>query len=123
RVKDTRHACAASREPDIAGAGKGQAGVAGRECAFTGQSRRKRFGLHLLPGHTAIVSSEQKKVAANRITEHNAVLRVPKGNRVKENAGRLLLKDLRPQLAAVASAVDVRLAFLRRAGADDDRSL
>src|SRR5689334_21813583 len=53
------------------------------------------------------------------IAQDNAVFAVPKGDSVKENSRRLLLVHLLPVLAAVHGAVNARLAFFRRSGADD----
>src|SRR5262249_13487748 len=91
--------------------------------AFVLERGGKRSRRNLLPRCAAIFCCEQGELAVNGIAQHNAVLAVPEGNSVKENPSALFLKDPLPSLAAVERAIDLRLAFLRRPGADDDRGV
>src|SRR5262249_10326153 len=110
-------------EPHVACPLNHQTGVAGGKRAFVLERGGKRSRRNLLPRCAAIFCCEQGELAVNGIAQHNAVLAVPEGNSVKENPSALFLKDPLPSLAAVERAIDLRLAFLRRPGADDDRGV
>src|ERR1035438_2925732 len=83
RAKHPRDFGAAGAEPGMVRTLYKQTGVAGCKGSFLGQTRRAG----LLPGCAAIVGPEDQKAAFDGIAEHNAVLAIPKGNRVKEHSG------------------------------------
>ena len=56
----------------------------------------------LLPRHAAIFRGEQRELAFNRITQHNAVSPIPELHGVKENPSSFFFEHLFPVFTAIS---------------------
>ena|ERR1035438_5451916 len=111
-MKHTRCSGSAAREPDLAITHQGQAAIARRECAFA----RKRIGRPLSdPVFTAVAAGKNDELSIHWISQHDAMPRIPKRQRIKEPF-RIGIGELQcPVRAAIGCFVDTRFVSLAAA--------
>lgn len=93
-------------------------GVAGGECAFSVESRRKLFRIDVLPDSSAVASAEDLEFSVHWIADHEPVFGVGERHAIEE-AVWLMVGEL--QFPAVSFALMVDARFVARASGEEER--